>query len=77
VDEVGASGTFGLRDALLAAFVVLCLGANIWPGYAWFGNSIEPVVLGLPFSLVWIVGWVLASFGAVAAYHATGPEDGG
>lgn len=77
MDEVRAPArrSHGLRDGLFAVYVVLCLLANVWPGYAWFGNSIEPFVLGVPFSLAWIVGWVLLTFVAVALYHATGEED--
>ena len=67
-----------LRDLLFAAFVVCCLGALTWPAYAWLGNRIEPFVLGLPFSLAWVVGWVLAAFVALALYHATDDApDGG
>jgi hypothetical protein len=43
-----------------------------WPGYALFGNSIEPYVLGLPFSFVWVIGWVLATFAVMVIYHNTG-----
>jgi hypothetical protein len=42
-----------------------------WPGYAWLGNRIEPYVLGLPFSLAWIIGWVLLSLAALVLYHST------
>jgi hypothetical protein len=27
-------------------------------GAPWFANRIEPRILGLPFLLAWIVGWV-------------------
>ena len=30
-------------------------------GAPWLANRIEPRVLGLPFLLAWIVGWVLMS----------------
>ena len=61
-----------LRHTLLGVYVVLCLGALCWPGYAWFGNSVEPSVLGIPFSLAWVVGWVLLTFVVLGAYHLTG-----
>ena len=60
-----------LRDLLFAGYVVCCVGALTWSGYAWLGNRVEPFVLGVPFSLAWVVGWVLASFVALALYHAT------
>jgi len=49
-----------------------------WPGYALFGNSIEPYVLGLPFSLAWVVGWVILTLLVLTLFHATRPpEEGG
>ena len=60
-----------LRNPLFGLYALLCLGAMTWPGYAIFGNSIEPYVLGLPFSLVWVVGWVLLTFVVLLAYHNT------
>ncbi len=63
-----------LRHILFGLYVMLCLGAMTWPGYAWLGNSIEPYVLGLPFSPAWVVGWVLATLVALTVYHATGED---
>ena len=59
-------------DTAFAAYAVCCVGALTWPGYAWLGNRIEPYVLGIPFSLAWVVGWVLATFVALVVYHLTG-----
>ena len=74
--RAGSGGRrYGWRDAVLGVYVVLCLLANTWPGYARFGNSIEPYVLGVPFSLAWIVGWVLLTFVVLALYHVTGEEE--
>ena len=64
-----------LRHILFGLYVMLCLGAMTWPGYAWLGNSIEPYVLGLPFSLAWVVGWVLATLVALTVYNATGEDE--
>ena len=60
------------RNALFAIYVVLCAGALTWPGYSWLGNRIEPLILGLPFSLAWVIGWVLLTFIALVVYHRTG-----
>jgi|GEM_PF-2466647 hypothetical protein len=55
------------------AFIVLQLilwFAIIWPGYAWYGSSATPLVLGIPFSFFWIVAWVLIGFaGIYGLYH--------
>lgn len=42
-------------------FFLLFVVAVTWPGMI-AGNRIFPLVLGLPFSLVWIASWVLISF---------------
>jgi len=60
-----------VRRTLFVAYSALCLSALVWPGYAWFGNRIEPYVAGLPFSLAWVVGWVVLTFLALAAFHRT------
>jgi len=64
-----------VRNALFAIYTVVCLAALAWPGYAWFGNRIEPFVLGLPFSFAWVVGWVVMTFVVLTVYHLTGQRD--
>ncbi|MEL7370158.1 MAG: hypothetical protein AAFN74_14665 [Myxococcota bacterium] len=63
-----------MRDWLFATFVVICLLAVTAPGYAWLGAHIEPMTLGLPWSLVWNILWVALSFTALLVYHLTEPE---
>ncbi len=65
-----------MRHVLFAVYAVICLGAMTWPGYAKFGNSIEPYVLGLPFSFFWVVAWVGATFVVLLIYHNTGKKGG-
>ena len=64
-----------LRNALFGLYALCCLLAMTWPGYAHFGNAIEPYVFGLPFSFAWVIGWVLATFVVLVVYHNTGRED--
>lgn len=45
------------RVAALAAFGLYVL-AVMWPGYLAF-NRIRPLVLGLPFSMVWLCLWIV------------------
>lgn len=47
------------RGAVL--FFLLFIVAVTWPGMI-LGNHIFPLVLGLPFSMVWIASWVVLSF---------------
>lgn len=42
-------------------FFVLFVLAVTWPGMIPF-NRVFPLVFGLPFNMVWIASWVLASF---------------
>ncbi len=53
---------------LLGLWSAAVLFAITWPGYELLGNHIDPLLLGLPFSLAWIVGWSLATFAVLTAY---------
>jgi hypothetical protein len=45
-----------------ACAFLLCFAAAVtWPGMV-PANRIEPLVLGLPFSMAWIALWVVLSF---------------
>ena len=65
-----------LCDLLLAAYVLCCAFALTWPGYAWLGNRIEPFVFGLPFSLAWVIGWVLLTLIVLVLYHGSAERAG-
>jgi len=65
----------GLRDrsgrTRLLAFVGVVIMAGLallWPVYPLI-PSIEPYVLGLPFSFAWVVGWLLVVFGALVVLY--------
>ncbi len=64
-----------MRHALLAGYAAVCLLAITWPGYAALGVGPRPFVLGVPFVVVWNLGWVLASFGVLVLYHRAGRAD--
>lgn len=69
----------GERRVYVSAAVFFCvvLVALVWPVYAFFAD-IRPRVLGMPLSLVWVVGWVVASFlGLLAVYLWEGRRRGG
>ena len=63
-----------MRNLLFALYVLLCLLALTWPGYDVFGARIEAYVLGLPWSLAWVVFWVALTLVALVLYHATAPR---
>ena len=54
--------------AAATAFFVAVFLALVWPVYALF-SGIRPRILGLPLSLAWVVGWVVAGFLALLAVH--------
>lgn len=53
----------------VVAFFVLFAVAVTWPGML-PGNRIFPLLLGLPFSMAWIAGWVVLSFLVLVALDA-------
>lgn len=63
-----------VRNVAYAAFCAVCLLAVTWPGYHLFGNSVRPLVFGLPFSMIWNVLWIALSFCALLTYHLTRPR---
>ena len=52
------------RHKLLLGSVLLALLASIWPGYL-LGDRIEPYILGLPFSMVWLTACIVLVFAAL------------
>lgn len=52
------------RHRVLLGIVLLALAASIWPGYL-LGARISPYVLGLPFSMVWLVLCIVVVFVAL------------
>ena len=53
---------------LYALFALACVAALTWPLYPWLDAAVDARPFGLPFGLAWHVGWVAASFVALAAY---------
>jgi Protein of unknown function (DUF3311) len=45
-------------------FFVVNLLAVVWPGLVPF-NRVRPLVLGMPFVMVWLAGWLVASMAAL------------
>ena len=53
------------RDTLATVLCVVLVAMMVFPIYG-IGNRATPIVLGMPFSLFWIVMWVM--LGAVALF---------
>jgi hypothetical protein len=59
-------------DALFALHCAATLVALTWPVYAWAGARVEPRILGLPFSMAWVVLWIALTFAALVLYELLG-----
>jgi hypothetical protein len=61
----------------VVAFFFLFVLAVTWPGMLPF-NRIEPLIVGLPFSMAWIAAWVILAFLALSLLdRAEGKERAG
>lgn len=56
-------------SGLALLYFVLATAALVWPIYPAFGNRIEPRVLGLPFSLVWVLAVITANFAVLVVLY--------
>jgi hypothetical protein len=55
--------------AALALYVLTALASVTWPVLDLVTRErIDARVLGLPFCMVWVAGWALASFAALGLY---------
>jgi hypothetical protein len=50
-------------------FFVATTALLVWPLYPWLGDAIEPRVLGLPWSLVYVLGVILVDALALTALY--------
>jgi hypothetical protein len=55
--------SLGTRLAVL--WFLLSTALLVWPVYPWLGNHVHPRVLGLPWSLVWVLLVIAANFAAL------------
>lgn len=56
-------------------FFVVTTAGLIWPIYPWLGNHLEPRVLGLPWSLAYVLGIIAANTLVLAALFAARAVD--
>lgn len=66
-----------LRTRLAAGYFLVLIALSIWPFYPAWGNHLEPRVLGLPWSIVYVLLIVLASFAGLVAFYLLRVVDGG
>lgn len=53
---------------MFTAFTVAMLVLVTFPVYG-IANSVEPMILGLPFSMAWVVFWILVEFVGLIAFY--------
>ena len=58
-------GRSRLAARLAVAWFVLATASLVWPLYPLLGDHVEPRVLGLPWSLVWVLLVIAANFGVL------------
>jgi hypothetical protein len=62
-----------IRRSLLARvaplFFVATTALLVWPLYPWLGNTIEPRVFGVPWSLMYVLGVILLDAAALTALY--------
>lgn len=63
------------RLSLSPLFFVATTAALVWPIYPWLGDHIEPRVLGLPWSLVYVLGVIVLNTVVLAALYAARAVD--
>ena len=61
-----------MRERLAIAYFVVSTGVLVAPVYTALGNRIEPRVLGLPWSLVYILGVIAANFAVLVWMYRKG-----
>lgn len=61
-----------MRERAAIAYFVLSTCVLVAPVYTVLGNRIEPRVLGLPWSLVYVLGVIAANFGVLLWMYRNG-----
>jgi hypothetical protein len=65
-----------LGPRLAVAWFLLSTAALVWPIYPWLGNHVHPRVLGLPWSLVYVLLVIALNFAALLLlYHRRVVDD--
>lgn len=49
-------------------FTIVMLALVTFPLYG-VANAVEPMILGLPFSMAWVVFWILVEFVGLIAFY--------
>jgi heme/copper-type cytochrome/quinol oxidase subunit 2 len=56
-------------DTVVGVMLVVLLLLFTFPVYGMFANTAEPILLGMPFTMFWIVLWTVVEFVGLAALY--------
>jgi len=62
--------------SLFTIFFIVCILAVVFPFYA-VGNRVTPYIMGMPFSMAWIVIWIILLFIGLVLLYAWESRTGG
>ena len=71
--SVTSTMTVRRRNTVALSYFAAVTLALIWPIYPWLGNHVEPRVMGLPWSLFYVLAWILADPGVLMVLHRALP----
>lgn len=74
---VGRAGMLARVARFSPLFFVATTAALVWPIYPWLGDHVEPRVLGLPWSLVYVLLMIGLNTLVLAWLHLSGALDEG
>jgi hypothetical protein len=68
-DHAGEDTRWTPYDTVVGVMLVVLLLLFTFPVYGMFANTAEPIVLGMPFTMFWIVLWTGVEFVGLAALY--------
>jgi hypothetical protein len=72
VSEPGSGSRRRALDLAFAAYCAVVVAALTWPVYGWAGAKVAPRLFGLPFSMGWVILWIVLTFAVLVAYERLG-----
>ena len=55
-------------------FMLLILSMMVFPMFS-IGNKVEPFIIGMPFSIIWVLFWIIVQFIGLLVFVTLDKED--
>ncbi len=55
-------------------FMLLILSMMVFPMFS-IGNKVEPFIIGMPFSIIWVLFWIIVQFIGLLVFVTFDKED--